>query len=64
MKEIGKSGRGRAHEVDSLIKEGANPNAKTSDGLSVIFAAIRNRHYECVPVLVRNGADVKVRCPP
>lgn len=64
LKEIGKSGRGRPHEVESLIKEGAKPNVKTPDGLTALFTAIRNKHYDCVPVLVRNGADIKTRCPP
>lgn len=64
LKEIGKSGKGRPNEVEALVKEGANPNVKNPDGLSALFCAIRNRHYDCVPVLIRNHADVKARCPP
>lgn len=64
IKEIGKNGRGRAKEVEYLLKEGANPNATTKDGLSMLHLAIRNRHIDAIPALIKQGADIKSKIPP
>lgn len=64
MKELSKNGRGRGIEVEYLLKEGANPNAVTKDGVSMLHAAIRNRHYDCIPVLIKSHADIKAKVPP
>ena len=64
LKELGRSGRGRPREVEFLLKEGANPNAKTKDGVSALHTALRNRHFEAVPVLLDADADIKAKLPP
>ncbi len=64
MKELSKQGRGRPKEVRHLLNEGANPNAVTKDGLSALHCALRNKHYECIPVLLEANADIKFKVPP
>ena len=64
IKELGKNGRGRPREVEYLLKEGANPNAKTKDGLSMLHLAIRNRHIDAIAPLIKQGADIKFKIPP
>jgi hypothetical protein len=46
------------------LREGANPNAVTKDGLSMLHNAIRNRHFEAIPVLLEADADITARIPP
>jgi len=64
IKEIGKQGRGRPKEVRHLLNEGANPNAVTKDGLSVLHLAIRYKHFECIPILLESSADINFKIPP
>lgn len=64
IKELSKQGRGRPKEIRHLLNEGANPNAVTNDGLSILHTAIRNRHYECIPLLLESDADIKAKVPP
>lgn len=64
MKELSKTGKGRAKEIRHLLNEGANPNAITKDRLSVLHLAIRNRHFECIPILLESDADIKAKIPP
>ena len=64
MKELGRNGKGRPKEVEYILKEGADPNAVTKEGVSALHLAIRNRHYECIPVLVDRNADIKAKVPP
>jgi ankyrin repeat protein len=64
LKEVGKNGRGRPNEVEHILNEGANPNAKSKDGVSALHSALRNRHYDCIPILIRAGADKDAKCPP
>ena len=64
IKELSKQGRGRAKEVRHLLNEGANPNAVTRDGISVLHSAIRNKHLECIPILLESDADIKFKVPP
>ena len=63
MKELSKNGKGRPKEVLFLIREGANPNLTTKNGLSVLITAIRNRHYDCIPILLKEKADVEKQIP-
>ncbi len=63
LKELSRNGKGRPKEVLSLIREGANPNLTTKNGLSVLVTAIRNRHYDCIPILLKEKADVKKQIP-
>ncbi|EDV24069.1 uncharacterized protein TRIADDRAFT_57181 [Trichoplax adhaerens] len=64
FKEVGPEGEGRIEEVQNLIEEGADPNCKNNDQIPVLAVAIQSRHYDCIPVLIQEGADVnaKVSC--
>ena len=64
IKELNKQGRGRAKEIKHLLNEGANPNAVTKDGLTALHAAIRNKHFECIPILLEANADIRAKVPP
>lgn len=64
LKEVGKSGRGRPHEVENLLREGANPNSASKDGLSALHNALRYRHLDCIPILIKAGADKDAKIPP
>lgn len=64
IKELSKTGRGRPKEVEYLLKEGADPNAVTKDGVSVLHSAIRNRHFDSIPILLERNADIKAKVPP
>lgn len=64
VKELSKQGRGRANEIRHLLKEGANPNAVTKDGFSMLHSAIRHKHFECIPILLESDADIKAKVPP
>jgi cytochrome c len=61
---LGKNGKGRYKEVKYLLSEGANPNAETKDGVSMLHYAIRNRHYDCVKVLLDADANIKAKIKP
>jgi ankyrin repeat protein len=63
IKELSKQGRGRPKEVRNLLNEGANAKAITKDGVSLIHLAVKNRHFECVPVLVEANADINSKLP-
>ena len=63
-KELSRNGRGRPREVEELINEGANPNAKTKDGVTMLHYAIRNKHLDCIPVLLKAKADIEAKVPP
>ncbi len=47
----------RASVTKELIKIGANPNFKTSLGLSPLSISIQNNYPDVVKVLLENGAD-------
>lgn len=64
IKELGKDGRGRASQVNTFLNEGANPNAKTKDGLTMLHLAVRNKHFDCIGVLLDGNADIKAKIPP
>lgn len=61
---MGKDGRGRAAQVSAFLNEGANPNAKTKEGLTMLHLAIRNKHFDCIGVLLEADADIKAKIPP
>ena len=64
MKELGPKGKGRPSEVKNLLNDGANPNAKTNEGLTMLHLAVRNRHVKCVPILVEAKVEFDARIPP
>jgi ankyrin repeat protein len=37
--------------------------AITKDGVSLIHLAVKNRHFECVPVLAEANADINSKLP-
>jgi len=50
--------KGDAEEVEELIENGADVNARTVNGIpALIFAAMKG-HAEIVKILIENGADV------
>lgn len=61
---MGKNRHARPKEVEFILKEGADPNAKTRDDMTPLHTAIRNRHFDCVPILIEAGADLKAIIPP
>ncbi len=63
IKELSKNGKGRMKEVLFIIREGANPNAVTKNGLSMLHTALKNRHFECIPVLLKEKADIEKKMP-
>ena len=51
-------------EVKQLLKEGANANLRNKEGFTVLQLAVRNRHNECLEVLVKDGkAKLDTRGP-
>jgi hypothetical protein len=63
VKELSKQGRGRPKEVRSLLNEGANAKVITKDGFSMLHLAVKNKHFECVPILIDANADVNFKLP-
>ena len=49
---------GSTEDVLSLIKNGANVNAKTDEGVTSLMYASQNGYLEVVQILIYNGADV------
>ena len=50
-------------EVRSLLNEGANAKVITKDGFSMLHLAVKNKHFECVPILIDANADVNFKLP-
>ena len=48
--------------VEIFIKAGANVNAQTDYGISVLMKASENGYEECVKLLLEAGADVNATC--
>ena len=48
---------GKADEVNRLIDEGADPNAKNSGGLTALHRAVFYGHKDVVRVLLDRGAN-------
>lgn len=63
VKELSKQGRGRPKEVRNLLNEGANAKAVTKDGLTMLHLAVKNKHFECVPILAEANADIDAQLP-
>ncbi|XP_067682776.1 double zinc ribbon and ankyrin repeat-containing protein 1-like isoform X1 [Haliotis asinina] len=63
MKEIGAHGDGSPSEVQQLVDEGADPSCVNKNGLPALHVASKNRHLDCIPVLVDAGADVNRKGP-
>ncbi|MFH1115295.1 MAG: ankyrin repeat domain-containing protein [Pseudomonadota bacterium] len=49
---------GSLEQVKSLLAKGADVNAKTRLGITVLMAAVRTGNLDLVKFLVDNGADV------
>ena len=58
------TGRGRPKEVEYILREGANPNAITKEGLNMLHLAIRNKHFECIPILLDRNANINAKVFP
>ncbi|KAL8586295.1 hypothetical protein ACOMHN_058675 [Nucella lapillus] len=63
LRQLGSEGEGSSSEVQQLIDEGANPSCESKSGLPALHLAARNRHVDCIPVLVQGGADVNAKGP-
>ena len=46
--------------VKLLLDSGSNPDIKDTNGLTPIFFAVRNNHFDCVMLLIRYGANLNV----
>eukprot|EP00057_Strongylocentrotus_purpuratus_P028225 XP_011682699.1 PREDICTED: double zinc ribbon and ankyrin repeat-containing protein 1 [Strongylocentrotus purpuratus] len=58
LREVGPRGDGDEEEIQSLFEEGADPNSENADGLPVLTGAVVNKHFEIIPALIYQGADV------
>lgn len=55
---------GTGEEVSAALKEGADPNAKDSDGVTALmFAAAYNPNPEVITALAKAGADLNATGP-
>ena len=52
---------GNKKKVEELLKEGANVNAKNSDGYTALILASSNGRTEIVAMLLEKGADVNAK---
>ena len=57
------SSEGDLPEVNELIAEGADVNAKDDAGWTPIYYALQNNHRDVVETLIENGADLNVTDP-
>jgi len=48
-------------KVRSLLEAGENPNAKSSDGKTLLEYSVENKWPSIVELLVKKGADIKVK---
>ena len=46
-----------------FLFQGANPNCESKSGLPVLHLAAKNKHVDCIPVLVQAGADINAKGP-
>ncbi len=53
----------KADVVDSLLKNGANPNIKDIGELSPLIKAVEHKSYDSVKLLLENGADINYAGP-
>lgn len=51
----------RAHMVGSLIRAGANPDAKNIEGITPLMAAARQGATDIVKLLIERGASITTR---
>ncbi|KAK7477462.1 hypothetical protein BaRGS_00031286 [Batillaria attramentaria] len=63
IKELSSNGEGSSTEVQQLIDEGANHSCESKSGLPALHLAAKNKHIDCIPVLVQAGADVNAKGP-
>jgi ankyrin repeat protein len=47
--------------IDSLIRGGAEVNARTSGGITPLMMAVHDGSIECVVALINAGADINAR---
>ena len=48
----------------SLVSlQGADPNCKSKNGLPALHLAAKNKHIDCIHVLVQAGADIDAKGP-
>ncbi|GBF50176.1 hypothetical protein LPTSP4_17000 [Leptospira ryugenii] len=50
-------GKGNEEKIKSILKSGANPNAKDRDGRTALHLAALNHRFEYIPLLVSLGVD-------
>jgi ankyrin repeat protein len=43
------------YEVKSQLDAGATTNLRNRDGYTILQLAVRNRHYDCLEVLIKDG---------
>ncbi|XP_046848206.1 double zinc ribbon and ankyrin repeat-containing protein 1-like [Xenia sp. Carnegie-2017] len=58
FEELGQSGEGNPENVQRLLNEGADVNAENSKGMRILSMAVQHNHLNCIPVLVKEGAQL------
>lgn len=63
LKEVGPKGEGDVSQVQQFLDEGADPNCTNKDGMPVLIVAVKNKHNDCIPVIVQAGASINQKGP-
>ena len=48
-------------EVKGLLEDGADPNGENPDGITPLKLAVLNKHFNCIPILIRSGANIDLK---
>lgn len=57
LDEVGAEGNGDENSVIALLRDGADPNAKSSRRTHPLFEAAKHGHFKAIQTLVKHGAD-------
>ena len=53
---------GRLKCVSTLLRPGADVNARDTHGYTALMTAAGRDHFDCIKILIGAGADVNIRC--
>jgi hypothetical protein len=55
--EVGAEGEGDENSIIALLRDGADPNAKSSGRTHPLFEAAKHGHFKAIKTLTKHGAD-------